>query len=67
LLLSKIKGDAGGRYKYGITTITGLIDVLKSRFGNRQTLLNCYQDLKDLGQEQEEDILRYIKRTKILL
>jgi len=44
LLLSKLKGDANGRYKYGITTITGLIDVLKSKFENRQTLSDCYQD-----------------------
>jgi len=67
LLLSKLKGDADGRYKYGITTVAELIDVLKSRFGNRQMLLDCYQDLKDLGQEQGEDILRYVKRTETLL
>jgi len=66
LLLNKLTGDANGRYKNGITTITGLIDVLKSIFGNGQTLLDYYEDLKDLQQEQGEDILSYTKRTETL-
>jgi len=64
--LSKLSGEADGGYKDGITTITGLIDALKSTFGNRQILSDCYVDIKNLEQMQGENILRYTERTETL-
>jgi len=66
VLLNTLSGDADGGYKDEITTITGLIDPLKSTFENRQTLSDCYVDLKNLEQEKGKDILRYTKRTETL-
>jgi len=48
------------------TTITELIDILKTAFGSRRTLLDCYANLKHLQQDQGEDILHYIDRTMTL-
>jgi len=51
---------------FGEKTITKLIDILKIAYGSRRTISDCYADLKYLQQDQKEDILHYIDRTRVL-
>jgi len=67
VLMSKLSGDVYAALGEETRTIAELIYILKTAFGSRQTLSDCYAGLKHLQKKnQGEDILRYTNQNQNL-